>query len=94
MFSTILGWILVVLGVITYLVALAMLIKERFFPAKPAARELPVFKNLDFKEIANFLEKVSDLIETFSKLSVPVQWAFLGLVTIGIGAYLIANAPF
>lgn len=92
MFSTILGWILVVLGVVSYIVALAMLIKEQFFPK--AEKGLPVFENMDLKGIADLLEKLANLLEQFSKLSVPVQWAFLGLVSIGIGAYLIANTPF
>lgn len=90
--SAILGWIFVILGVISYVVALAILIKEQFF-AK-AEKALPVFENVDFKAIGDLVEKLANAIEKFSKLSVPVQWAFLGLVNIGIGAYLIANRPF
>jgi hypothetical protein len=90
--SSILGWILVILGVASYLVALAMLVKEQFF--KEVEKDLPVFESVDFKAIGEFLEKLSDAIENFSKLSVPVQWAFLGLLNIGIGSYLMSAKPF
>lgn len=83
----VLGWILVVLGLLSYVVALVMLIKEQFF-AKPK-KDLPVFENVDLKGIGDFLDKLASAFEKFSKLSVPVQWAVLGLVNIAVGVYLI-----
>jgi hypothetical protein len=92
MYSVILGWVLVILGVVSYLVALALLVREQFL--KKEERALPAFESLDLEGIGKLLENLAKAIENFSRLSVPVQWAFLGLVNIGIGAYLIANAPF
>jgi hypothetical protein len=91
--STILGWLLVVLGVLSYIVALGILIKEQFFKEKEKAL-LPAGISDDIKVISELLENLANLLERFSKLSVPVQWALLGLANIGIGAYLIVNSPF
>jgi hypothetical protein len=90
--STILGWIFVILGILSYVAGLAILIKEQFLTK--ATKALPVFENIDLKGIGDILDKLANALEKFSKLSVPVQWAFLGLVNIGIGAYLLANHPF
>ena len=92
MLGTVLGWVLVVLGVASYIVALAILIKEQFF--KKEERPFPAFQNLDLKTIAEVIEKLSGALENFGKLSVPVQWALLGLANIGIGSYLISAKPF
>jgi uncharacterized membrane protein len=88
-----LGWILVVLGVLSYAGGLASFIKERFF-TETTRSMLPGFTSTDLKTIAELLDKVATLLEKFSKLSVHVQWAVLGLLTIGVGAYLIAAKPF
>lgn len=91
MLSVILGWVLVLLGVVSYLVALAILIKQQFLKEQ---RTPASFESLDLGTIGDLLENLTRAIESFSKLSLPVQWAFLGLMSIGIGAYLLANTPF
>jgi hypothetical protein len=93
MASTIIGWILIGLGVISYVSGLAGYLKERFFPTTERAL-LPAGYNEDLKIIAELVDKVAALLEKFSNLSVPMQWALLGLVSIGIGSYLIATKPF
>ncbi len=92
MASTIIGWGLIVLGVLSYAWALVGFIRSQ----RPAeeSRALPSFGDRDLKAVAELLEKISDLLGNFSKLSIPVQWALLGLADIGIGAYLLANRPF
>lgn len=92
MFSVILGWILVVLGVLSYVVALVMFAKSQI--AAPVEKGFPRFDSEDLKAIGELLDKLAKAIESFGKLSVPVQWALLGLVNIGIGAYLIGNPAF
>lgn len=87
---TILGWVLIVLGIVSYLIALAMLVKEQFF--SEGKKGLGNFTSADLEQIGKLLEQLGNLFEKFSKLSVPVQWAFIGLVQIGIGAYLL-NLP-
>ena len=91
MLSVILGWLLVLLGVVSYLVALAMLVKQQFLKEEKAESS---FESLDLETIGDLLEQLTRAIESFSRLSVPVQWALLGLINIGIGAYLLANTPF
>ncbi len=93
MASTVVGWILLLLGVASYLSGLAGYLKERFAPTTERAL-LPAGYNDDLKVIAELVDKVATLLDKFSKLSVPVQWALLGLVSIGIGSYLIATKPF
>ena len=93
MFSSILGWVLVVLGILSYASGLVVFIKEQFFtPAQRAV--LPAFAQAELGAIAELVDKIATALEQFSKLSVPVQWALLGLVTLGVGAYLIATQPF
>jgi hypothetical protein len=91
MLSEILGWILVVLGIVSYIVALAILVKQQLLREEKAK---PSFESLDLGTIGDLLKHLTNAIESFSRLSLPVQWAFLGLMNIGIGAYLLANTPF
>ncbi len=93
MVSTILGSLLVVLGVVSYAVALGILLNEQFFKTREKAL-LPPGVSADIKVIGELLDNLAGLVEKFSKLSVPVQWAILGLANIGIGAYLLASTPF
>jgi uncharacterized membrane protein YczE len=93
MVSTAIGWLLVALGVVSYGVALAILIHEQFLKVKERAM-IPAAVSEDIKVIGELLDNLASLLENFSKLSVPVQWAILGLANIGIGAYLLANTPF
>ena len=91
MMSEILGWILIVLGVVSYLIALAILVRQQLLKEEKAKSS---FDSLDLGTIGDLLEHLTNAIESFSRLSLPVQWAFLGLMNIGIGAYLLANTPF
>lgn len=91
--SAILGWLLVILGILSYVVALGILVKEQFFKEKEKGL-LPAGLSEDIKVISELLQNLAGLLEKFSKMSVPVQWALLGLANIGIGAYLIVNSPF
>lgn len=91
MFSVILGWILIVLGILSYVGALIAFIKAQFAPAE---RAFPPIEDINLKGIAEILDKLATVMENFGKLSIPVQWALLGLANIGIGAILIANRPF
>ncbi len=92
MVSSILGWILIALGVASYVMALVALLKALF--ARPAAKTAHTFDDPDLEPICDLLDQLVKLLESFSKLSIPVQWAILGLLNIGIGAYLVANQPF
>ena len=94
MASTVIGWILIGLGLASYVSGLAGYLKERFARTTTERALLPAGYNADLKVIAELVDKVATLLDKFSKLSVPVQWALLGLVSIGVGSYLIATKPF
>lgn len=90
--SVTLGWILVVVGILTYaggfIVSLVMYLK----PSGAGSRAIPT--GADLHAVAEVLDKLADVLDKFGKLSVPIQWALLGMLNIGIGSYLIANKPF
>lgn len=93
MINLVLGWILVALGVLSYLSGLAAFIKGQFFT--PAEKSSPRgLASADVEAVAELLDKLATAFEQFGKLSVPVQWALLGIATFGVGAYLIAAQPF
>jgi hypothetical protein len=92
MTSTILGWLLVLLGIVSYLGALMVWLRSQF--AAPPAKSLPEFKDTDLNAIAEVLDKLAKVLNSYSRLSVPVQWALLGLAQIGVGSYLIVSKPF
>jgi hypothetical protein len=93
MISVVLGWVLVVLGVLSYLGGLAAFIKGQFFtPAERAT--VRGLTSTDLEAVAEVLDKLATAFEQFGKLSVPVQWALLGIATFGVGAYIIASQPF
>lgn len=94
MASTILGWTLVILGGVAYISGVASYIKERFFPQPGERALLPAGISADLEAITKLLEQVANVLTTFSKLSIPVQWSLLGLATIALGAYLLATKPF
>lgn len=89
--SAILGWALIVIGIFSYIVAIWAFIQAQRQETK---RDLPRFSNEDLKAISEILKQASNVLENFGKLSVPVQWALLGLANIVGGAYLLANTPF
>lgn len=89
--SQILGWILIFLGVLSYVWALIAFIRSQ---KKEVQRGLVGFTDRDLKAVAEILDKIAELLANFGKLSIPVQWALLGLGNIGLGAYLLATQPF
>jgi hypothetical protein len=93
MISVVLGWILVALGVLSYLSGLGAFIKGQFFtPAeKTGTRGVG---SAELEAVAEVLDKLATAFEQFGKLSVPVQWALLGIATFGVGGYLMAAQPF
>jgi hypothetical protein len=91
--SVTLGWALVILGFLSYVPALVVgLITAIKAMRAPADRAL--ITGNDLKAVAEVLDKLAKVLDSFGKLSVPLQWALLGMANIGIGAYLIANKPF
>jgi hypothetical protein len=90
--SLYLGWILIGLGVITYALAFVVSIKEYTSAPRTKGRALPAAA--DLKAVAEVLDKLADVLDKFGSLTVPIQWALLGLLNIGIGAYLIVHRPF
>ena len=93
MISTVIGWILVLLGIIAYVGALIVWLRSQFASVATMVAT-PRFKDPDLELIAQVLDKLAKVLDSFARLSVPVQWALLGLAQIGIGSYLIINKPF
>ncbi|MFZ5915615.1 MAG: hypothetical protein ACOYZ7_01625 [Chloroflexota bacterium] len=92
MVSSVLGWLLVALGIASYVAGLALFIRSQI--AQPAALRAQSLNDANLEVFKELLDKLSAILESFARLSVPVQWAVLGLLNIGVGAYLIANRPF
>jgi hypothetical protein len=90
MFSLILGWLLVALGIVSYVAALVILFRSQ----SVRLPETDTSKEANLALVCDLLDKIAKVLENFARLTVPVQWAILGLLNIGIGAYLIANRPF
>jgi uncharacterized membrane protein len=91
MASKILGWILVVLGILAFLAGLYGFISAQFAELVP--NMMPVFESSDLQVIAELLDKIALVLEKFALLSIPVQWALIGLGSIGIGTYLLRTEP-
>jgi len=87
-----LGWILIVLGVVSYLFGCIVSLIE--YARAPQTRNRAVAAAVDLKAVAEVLDKLADVLDKFGSLTVPVQWALLGLLNIGIGSYLLAHRPF
>jgi hypothetical protein len=92
MASKILGWILVVLGILAFLAGLYGFIAAQ--AAELVPNVLPVFESADLQVIAELLDKIALVLEKFALLSIPVQWALIGLGSIGVGAYLLKSKAF
>ncbi len=90
--SVTLGWILVILGVGTYALGFIVSVITYLRPSATQGRGLPTAA--DLKAVAEVLDKLADVLDKFGKLTVPIQWALLGMINIGVGTYLIANKPF
>jgi hypothetical protein len=80
---TALGWILIVIGIIAFLAGLWMAIMDQLNKKKVDVR---LDRELD---IAKILEQFAAVLKAFKELSGGIQWAFLGLACIGVGAYLL-----
>jgi hypothetical protein len=91
MASKIIGWILVVLGILAFLAGLFGFIQAQLAELVPNL--LPVFESSDLEAIAE-LDKIALVLEKFALLSLPVQWALIGLVSIWVGAYLLKSKAF
>ena len=90
--SVVLGWILVSLGLVTYAASLLVSLITYFKTTPPpGGRQFAGAE--DLKGVAEVLDKLAGL-DKFGKLTVPVQWALLGMLNTGVGAYLIAHKPF
>jgi hypothetical protein len=50
--------------------------------------------NVEPQVIAEILDKIARILESFTILSNPVQWAIIGLICIGLGTYLLGSKPF
>lgn len=84
--NLVLGWILIVLGVLAFLGGLAMALNEQFKkrPEPPA-----INSSVDLKDLAELVKNLTLLLEQFGKLSVGIQWAILGLVSIAVGVNML-----
>ena len=92
MASKLIGWILVVLGILAFMAGLFGFISAQAGGLLPS--NMPEFDSTDLQVIAELLDKISLILEKFALLSVPVQWALIGLVSIGVGSYLLKSKPF
>ena len=90
--SKLLGWILVIIGLLAFLSGLFGFIQAQF------GLGLPVLQldlgGGDLQAIARILTEIARILESFVKLSIPVQWAIMGLGCIGLGTYLLSKRPF
>ena len=92
MASKIIGWVLIVLGVLAFLAALwSFVLGAPSLPPYPGAAPI---SNPDLQAIADILDAIARILENFARLSLSVQWALLGLTSIGIGSYLLSKRSF
>jgi hypothetical protein len=83
----IVGWILIVLGILAYLAGLVIALMEQFKTLPPI---YDIHKAaIDIAGLAKLVESLSKFLQQYAKLSVGIQWAILGLVSIVVGVYLI-----
>lgn len=92
MASTVLGWCLIILGIMALLVGLVAFVQVQFFELNRGASLQ--FMNVELQVIAEILDKIARILESFAILSNPVQWAIIGLICIGLGTYLLGSKPF
>lgn len=85
---TAVGYILIALGAIAFLAGLFLSLKEQLKKeeAKPRSKD---DRALELKDLKDVLEKFVEVLKEFKTLTVGVQWAFLGLACMGVGAYLL-----
>lgn len=92
MASTVLGWCLIILGILALLAGLMAFVQVQFF--EPNRETLLPLAKVDLQVIAEILDGIARFLESFTRLSNPVQWAIIGLICIGLGTYLLGNKPF
>lgn len=85
--SLIAGWVLFVIGIIMYLVA----IWGRVQKMRGAGGEEGV---RDLGDIRDTAEAVAQLAEAFAKFSEDIQFLLLGTGALIAGLYLLVNQPF
>ena len=90
--SKIIGWILVVLGILAFLAGLFGFILAQANELVP--NMTPEFESSDLQVIAEVLDKIALVLEKFALLSIPMQWALIGLTSMGIGSYILKSRPF
>jgi hypothetical protein len=82
--SAIAGWILFVIGVVMYLVAIIERVRKMFGPGEEESL-------VAIKETA---EAVAKLAEAFAKFSEDIQFLLLASGCLIAGIYLLQNRPF
>lgn len=85
------SWVLVMLGILAFFAGLFGFISTQVSELVP--NTMPTFESPDLQVIAELLEKIALVLEKFALLSIPMQWALIGLVSIGLGAYLLKSKP-
>ena len=84
----IVGYILIAIGAIAFLAGLYISLKEQL--KKEDVRSMPQEdRALELKDLKELLDKFLEVLKEFKALSIGVQWAFLGLACMGVGAYLL-----
>ena len=92
MASRIVGWVLIVLGTLAFLAALWSFVQAGAgAPLYPGAAPIA---DPDLQAIADILDAIARLLENFARLSLSIQWALLGLGSIGLGSYFLSKRPF
>lgn len=92
MASKVLGWFLIIIGIAALMVGLVAFVQVQFFDLERST--LPQFVSIDLQVIAEILDRIALILENFTRLSIPIQWALIGLICVGLGTYLLANKPF
>jgi hypothetical protein len=88
--SRIVGWVLIFLGVLAFLVALWSFVQG--VPGAPPSPAPPPLADPDLQVIADILDAIARILENFARLSLSVQWALLGLGSIGLGAFFLSKS--
>lgn len=92
MASKLLGWVLIVIGLLAFLSGLFSFIQAQFGLPLPVLQ--PDLGGGELQAIAEILSEIARILESFVKLSIPVQWAIMGLGCVGLGTYLLTKKPF
>lgn len=92
----IVAWIFVILGVVSFLVGVVLSLLAAWKDLPKARQEFTTategLREMKAGEIEKILKALADVLQAFGKLAIGIQWSVLGLLAIGIGAYLM-NMP-